>query len=119
MHELSIAQGILEIVQQYVPEERAGGIRSVKVRVGQLSGVVAESLDFSFGAIVAGTSWRNAKLNLERVPAVSDCNGCGGNFEIRDYAFCCPACSSTDIRIVSGTELQVVEIEFDEGSESQ
>ena len=112
---MGIAQGILEIIQQYVPEEQAGSIRSVKVRVGQLSGVVADSLDFSFGAIIADTPWQAARLNLEHIPAVSHCSGCAVNFEIEDLAFCCPACGSTEIRLISGTELQVVEIEVDDG----
>ena len=111
MHELAIAQGVLEIVQQYVPEEHAGLIRLVRIRVGRLSGVVPESLEFSFEAVVAGTPWRAAKLEIERIAAVSQCNGCTASFEIGDLAFFCPTCGSTDIRLVSGRDLQVVEIE--------
>ncbi len=114
MHELSIAQGILEIVQQYVPETQAGGVRSVRVRVGPLSGIVPESLDISFGAIVAGTPWETARLDLVRVPARSRCNGCGRDFDAEELVFCCPLCNSLDIRVISGTELEVVEIETEE-----
>ncbi len=109
---MAIAQGILEIVQQYVPEDQAGDIRSVRVRVGQLSGVVPESLDFSFEAIVAGTPWQAAKLQIERVPSVANCNGCGGSHEVEDLVFICAKCGSTDIRLISGTDLQVVDIEI-------
>jgi hydrogenase nickel incorporation protein HypA/HybF len=111
MHELAIAQGVLEIVQQYVPEEQAGLIKSVRIRVGRLSGVVPESLEFSFEAIVAGTPWHAAKLQIDRITAMSQCNGCAASFEIEDLAFCCPTCGSTNIRLVSGRDLQVVEIE--------
>jgi Zn finger protein HypA/HybF involved in hydrogenase expression len=44
MHELAIAQNILEIVNQSVPEEQAAAVRLVRIRIGQLSGVVPESL---------------------------------------------------------------------------
>jgi len=111
MHELSIAQGILEIVQQYVPESQAAGVRSVKVRIGPLSGVVPESLDFSFGAIVAGTPWHGAKLDLVHIPARMHCSGCARDFEVQDLAFCCPECGRHDVRMISGSELEVVEIE--------
>ncbi len=114
MHELGIAQGILDIVGQYVPESQAAGIRSVKVRVGQLAGVVAESLEFSFQAIVAGTSWQTARLEIEKVPTVVECSQCRGRFEIDDIAFSCPECGSTNIDLVSGTDLQVVEIEMED-----
>jgi hydrogenase nickel incorporation protein HypA/HybF len=115
MHELAIAQGILEIIQQHVPEAQAEEIRSVKVRIGRLSGVVADSLDFSFEAIVADTPWQTAKLDFEPVQAVSHCNKCDADFGIEDLVFCCPKCAGTDIRMISGTELQVVEIELDNG----
>jgi hydrogenase nickel incorporation protein HypA/HybF len=115
MHELAIAQGILELIQQYVPEEQAADIRSVRVRIGQLSGVVAGSLDFSFGAMIADTPWQAAKLDLELVQAECHCNRCNADFRIEDLVFCCPGCSGTDIRMISGTELQVVEIELEDG----
>jgi len=114
MHELGIAQDILDIVQQYVPEEQAAGVRAVKVRVGQLAGVVAESLDFSFQAIVSGTPWQAARLDIQKVPTVAACRQCNGRFEVEDVAFMCPECGSTNISLVSGTDLQVVEIEMED-----
>jgi hydrogenase nickel incorporation protein HypA/HybF len=119
MHELGIAQGILDIVQQYVPQEQAADVRSVKVRVGQLAGVVAESLEFSFQALIADTPWQTAQLQIHRVPTVAGCNTCNSQFEIEDIAFLCPTCGSTRIRMISGTDLQVVEIEMhDEHAEA-
>ena len=114
MHELSIAQGVLDIVRQYVPENEAGSIRSIRVRVGRLSGIVPESLDFSFEAIVAGTPWQSAKLRIEHVPAVSQCRSCRADFRIEELAFRCPTCGSTDLGLISGRDLQVVEIEVEE-----
>ncbi len=114
MHELSIAQGILEIVQQYVEPAQAAAVRGVKVRVGRLAGVVADSLEFSFSAVVADTPWQSARLEIVNVPTTGECRGCGNQFEVEDVAFCCPACESTDVRLVSGTDLQVVEIELEE-----
>ena len=114
MHELSLAQGILDVVGQYVPAEQAAGIRAVKVRIGRMAGVVPESLEFSFNAITADTPWQSARLDIIRVPTVAQCNECPGRFEIEDIAFSCPECGSTSIRIVSGTDLQVVEIELED-----
>ena len=53
MHELSIAQSIVEIVQQYVPNGETRPVKSVNLKVGEMAGVVPESLDFCFGAITA------------------------------------------------------------------
>ena len=53
MHELGVAQEILDIVRRYVPDTEAARVRDVRVRVGELAGVVADSLEFCFSA-----SWR-------------------------------------------------------------
>ncbi|MBZ5496754.1 MAG: hydrogenase maturation nickel metallochaperone HypA [Acidobacteriia bacterium] len=112
MHELSIAQGIVDIIGQYVPEDQAPEVRLVKVRVGRLAGVVPDSLDFCFGAIVSGTSLGLARLAIEETPIQSRCTGCGEIFAVEGAAFLCPGCGSAEIKIISGTELQVVEIEL-------
>ncbi len=67
MHELSIAQNIVDIVQQHLPETRGGEVQSVKVRVGRLSGVIPESLEFCFSVIVGDTVLRGAELAIELV----------------------------------------------------
>jgi len=112
MHELAIAQNILEIVRQSVPEAQAAEVKWVRIRVGTLSGVVPDSLDFCFNAIVSGTSMRHAALAIEQVPTACRCKKCGEQFPIEDMAFICPGCRSTQLELVAGRELQVVEIEL-------
>ena len=120
MHELSVAEGVLDIVRQYVAPERAAAVRGVRVKVGVLSGVMPESLDFSFSAIVADTPWQHATLEIERVPAVCRCDACTRSFEIEEVSFLCPHCDSTAIHLTSGQELQVMTIDVDdEGDESR
>ncbi len=114
MHELGIAQSILDLVQQYVPVSQAAGIRAVKVRVGALAGIVPESLDFSFQAITGGTPWETARLDIESVGTLARCESCAHEFEVEDLVFLCPACDGTSIRVVAGQELQVVEIEMED-----
>jgi hydrogenase nickel incorporation protein HypA/HybF len=114
MHELSIAQSILEIVEQYVPRDARAGVRSIRVRVGSLSGIVPESLEFSFSAIVSGTPLGSARLDIQRVPAICRCEGCGAEFETADFVFACPRCGGINIRLMSGSELRVVDIELED-----
>jgi len=114
VHELGIAQGILEIVRQYVPEAQAGEVRAIKMRVGEMSGVVPDSLDFCFGAIVADTAYRGAFLAIERVATRCRCGACGREFSVDHPAFVCPDCGSPRVTLVAGSELQVVEVELAE-----
>lgn len=68
MHELSVATGIFDIVRQYVPPSQAPSVRAVRVRVGETAGLLPESLEFCFGAIVAGTPYSQALLAIDRTP---------------------------------------------------
>ena len=114
MHELSIAQSILEIVHEYIPGPRSATVQSIKVRLGMLSGVVPESLDFCFSAITSDTSLKRAKLNIERVETQLHCADCGETSTIDGPPLLCPECGGHDIKLISGAELQVVEIELAE-----
>lgn len=116
MHELAIAQSIREIVEGAVPPDQAANVRAVRIRVGRLSGVVADSLDFCFNVIVADTPLCRARLLIELVPTVSQCSECSHRFTVEDLAFVCPSCGSTGIALVSGTELQVADIELEDNS---
>jgi hydrogenase nickel incorporation protein HypA/HybF len=112
MHELSVAQGILDLVQHHVPEEQARDVREVTVRLGALSGIVAESLEFCFSAIVAGTPYEAASLAIERVPTRAACKECAREFDVDELVFRCPRCQGSQVRLVSGDELQVTSVEL-------
>jgi hydrogenase nickel incorporation protein HypA/HybF len=91
-----------------------GDVRIVRVDVGWLSGVVAESLEFCFQALVAETELQNCRLCLNSVPLRLACAECQDTFESRGDIFRCPVCNSGRTKVVSGMELQVTEIELDE-----
>lgn len=114
MHELAIAQNILEIVQQSVPVERAAMVRSVGIRVGKLSGIVPDSLQFCFSVIVSDTNMPRAYLTIEQVPTISRCRDCMLRFAVEDFAFTCPGCRSANLELISGKELEIVEIELED-----
>jgi hydrogenase nickel incorporation protein HypA/HybF len=119
MHELGIAQNILEIVQQSVPKSQAKSVRDIRVRVGQLSGIVPDSLDFCFSAIINDTDMRQAKLSIEHIPTLSQCKKCEHRFEIEDWIFSCPVCQSVNIELISGKELEIVDIQLADECEEE
>jgi hydrogenase nickel incorporation protein HypA/HybF len=117
MHELSVAQGIVEIVRQHVPPGQTADVTAVRVRIGSVSGIVADSLEFCFGALIAGTDLSRAKLQIEQVPSVCACRDCGARFEPEALIFLCPSCGGGRVQILSGTDLQVVHVELDEAGD--
>lgn len=114
MHELTLAAGILEIVQHNVPAADAARVRAVRVRVGDLAGVVPDSLQFCFEAIVAGTPYAAASLAIERVAAVAQCAECGCSTGLSEPQFVCPACGALGMALLCGEELQVIDVELDD-----
>jgi hydrogenase nickel incorporation protein HypA/HybF len=114
MHELSIAEGVFDIVRQYVPPDEARGVRSVRMKIGALAGVVPDSLEFCFHAIIQGTSLEGAALDIERIPLVLDCRACGLRSNGELSMFVCPSCGSGNVAVASGLELQVTEIELED-----
>jgi hydrogenase nickel incorporation protein HypA/HybF len=117
MHELGIAQNILEIVRQSVPDKQVAFVRWIRIRVGQLSGVVPDSLEFCFQAVVSETEMQKASLAIEQVPTIFQCKKCVSRFKAKDLEFLCPSCGNPDLEIISGKELEVVEIELAEESD--
>ncbi|HTR80510.1 MAG TPA: hydrogenase maturation nickel metallochaperone HypA [Bacteroidota bacterium] len=115
MHELSIAQNILEIVAERLTADQREHVKSIKLRVGEQAGVVAESLQFGFHALTESTPLQASVLEIERVPFVVQCQKCGGQSTNDAGIFFCSLCNSDNVRMISGDELEVIAFEvFDE-----
>ena len=110
MHELGIARNILEIVQQSIPPGQEAAVKRIRIRIGQLSGVVPDSLEFCFSALLSETQMEQAGLVIEKIPSVSLCKDCRHRFTVDDFVFSCPACKSLNLEVISGNELEVVDI---------
>ncbi|MBW1730085.1 MAG: hydrogenase maturation nickel metallochaperone HypA [Deltaproteobacteria bacterium] len=113
MHEMSIAQSLLEIIRDEMKKHDAKVLRSVRLHIGKLTAIVPESLSFCFEIMTTGTDLEGAKLIMEIIPLVGHCEACHREFEIQDYAFTCPHCGSPDIKTISGEDLSIVEMEVE------
>jgi hydrogenase nickel incorporation protein HypA/HybF len=119
MHEMALAQNIVEIAQQHVAVELRMTVRSIKLRIGDLAGVVPESLAFCFAAIVQDTDLGQARLDIERLPIIVRCQTCGSTMQTEFPFASCESCHDSGLTVVSGSELQVVEIELVERAEEE
>lgn len=115
MHELSIAQALIEQVEREVGRTgQSGRVLRLELAVGRLSGVHCESLRFGFGLISRGTIADGAELVIHEPRAVCLCRTCGGREEINDLVCECPKCQSPEISIEEGRELLLQSIEIDD-----
>lgn len=113
MHEMAIAQGILEIVLKTAAEHKAKKVTSIKLLVGQMTRIEPESLSFGFEALSMGTIAEGAALTITNVPLVAQCNSCQQEFSVENYCFLCPHCDSASVAVVSGRELAVDYLEVE------
>ncbi len=110
MHELSIAQAIVDVATRHAGTSR---VVAVHVRVGHLRQVVPAALEFSFGLCAHGTPVEDAALTLEEVPIVVTCQGCGDESEPGGFPLACGACGGLGVDVVQGEELQVESLELE------
>jgi hydrogenase nickel incorporation protein HypA/HybF len=113
MHEMSIAQSLIEIITEEMDKHDASVLRSVKLHIGKLTAIVPDSLAFCFEVITKGTPLDGARLDMVSIPLKAACNACGKTFEVEQYVFECPLCKSGDIETIAGKDLSIVEIEVD------
>ncbi|MFD9407473.1 hydrogenase maturation nickel metallochaperone HypA [Streptomyces sp. NPDC059989] len=117
MHEMSIAMAVVGQVEEAA---RAGGARavtSVRLQVGELAGVVPDSLAFCFELACAGTVLEGAELTTESVPARARCGSCTGEWAVgMPPDLCCPGCGkATAVELLAGRELQILSVHWDDG----
>ena len=55
MHEISIMQSTLELAEEQAREAGGNGIARIRLRIGLMSGVVPEALEFAFDVLKKGT----------------------------------------------------------------
>ena len=111
MHEMSIAQSVLDIVLQESRNHKINRVLSVAVKVGELSAVETESLRFCFDFLTKGTPAEGARLDIEEVQVTCRCQECGSKFTVQELVFTCPSCQSPKVEMLSGRELSVESFE--------
>jgi len=112
MHELSIACSIVEVVAANAKGRR---VHRVTVEIGELSGVVADSVAFWFPEAAKGTAAAQANLEIREIAALARCERCGAEFPTPSLLTIC-SCGSFRFKRLKGEELNVKSIELEEVS---
>lgn len=116
MHELSVAENVVEIIRRYVSPTDLIRVRRVRMKVGEFGGVVPDSLTFCFQAIVAQTDLSKATLAIENIQFAIRCEECGRESNPEFGIVVCEHCGAGRTTIISGRELQVVDIDLDDST---
>jgi hydrogenase nickel incorporation protein HypA/HybF len=111
MHELSIAEAIVAIVDRHAEGRR---VSRVEVSVGHLRQVVPTALSFAFELVAQGTAAEGATLVLEDVPAAGRCRACAAESRLDGFPLTCRACGGFDLEVIAGEELRVESLDLEE-----
>jgi len=114
MHEMGIANSILQAVTEELRLHPGARATEVGVRIGELAALDAESLRFCFEALARDTKLEGLQLKLEMCPRRHECAKCGHQFTVHDYEFCCRRCGAGDTQCISGEELELAYLEVEE-----
>jgi hydrogenase nickel incorporation protein HypA/HybF len=113
MHEVSI---MAEAVRMAVEAARAAGasrITKLQLRVGALSGVVPDALQFAFEAVTVGTLAEQATLTIEHIPARFWCQACEQEYEAAKMFAECPQCHNFSSELRSGRQMELASMEIE------
>ena len=112
MHEVSIMEEAVRMAVETAKASGASRILVLRLRVGALSGVVPEALQFAFDVVCHDTMAGGASLELESVPAACWCPDCRAEFECADLLGECPRCHQPSGELRRGRELEIASVEI-------
>ena len=107
MHELSIAEGVLRIVDAEAKKQGFKRVLRLRMKIGEYAGIIPDCLREFFPIAAKGGPAEGAELLIETVPGRFACPDCGYEGSVDRREACCPDCGSTGIRMVAGRECYV------------
>lgn len=113
MHEMSLAEGVLQIIEDYAKRERFTKVTAVRLEVGRLAGVEPESLRFCFDAVTRGSLAEGAQLEIIELPGRAWCFRCSKTVDVNSDPGCCPQCGSIELQVEGGRDLRIKDLLVD------
>ncbi len=119
MHELSLAGGVLRLVEQAAAREGFRRVQRLVLEAGALSGVEVRSLRFALESLAAGTCLQGCLIQIDEPPGQAWCMGCSHSVPLAARGQACPRCGSHQLQATGGTELRVRELLVDDDLDNE
>jgi hydrogenase nickel incorporation protein HypA/HybF len=114
MHELSVTQEMLGIALDKAKEVGAKKINRINLVIGEMSGIIDDSVQFYFDFLSEDTVAHKAELSFRRVPTKVKCRNCGHTYSPDSTPWNCPECSQWNAEVIAGREFYIENMEVDE-----
>ena len=107
MHELSIAQSIVELAEKEAQNHGANTIEELELEIGALAGVDRMALEFALDSAIKGSRLEDARIICQRIAGEGRCGDCENVFPVENLFTACPVCGSYAVKIIKGKELRI------------
>jgi len=114
VHEMSLAEGVLQIIEDAARRENFVRVKTIWLEIGQLSSVEPEALAFCFDAVTRGSIAAGARLAFIQVAGSGWCLQCEETVPLVEQYAECPRCGGYRVQVTGGTEMRVKELEVEE-----
>jgi hydrogenase nickel incorporation protein HypA/HybF len=114
---MSVAISIIDIAISEAAKAQALTINEIEVEVGQLAGVMLESLAFCLEAAARSTLAESAIFTFIQVPGKGHCLSCQREVKVSEFPAQCHECEGFGIKITAGTELKIRSISINEDND--
>jgi len=107
MHELSIAQSIVELAEKEARNHHAVSIEELELEIGALAGIDRIALEFALESAIKGSLLENARIVRQQINGEGRCGDCDNLFPVENLLSVCPVCGSYAVGIIKGKELRI------------
>ena len=111
MHEMSLAEEVLQLIEDAARQQAFAKVQTVWLEIGQLSGVEPEAMAFCFDAVTRGSIAQGARLEIIRLPGTGWCMACAKSVPMKEVFGECPECGGFQMQVTGGTEMRVKDLE--------
>ena len=113
MHEMSLTEGVLQILQDNAQSHGYDRVKTVWLEIGELSGVEVEAMRFCFDVVMLGTLADGARLEIIHVPGQAWCTQCNKSVTVQQRFDPCPDCGGYPLQITDGEQMLIKELEVE------
>lgn len=114
MHELTLAESTLQIIEAAALKAQARRISRVRLAIGALAHVDPDTLSYCCTIASRGTLAESAVFEVERVPGRAQCADCRAEVELAQVGFPCPRCGGFELNITDGDQMRILDIGIEE-----
>jgi hydrogenase nickel incorporation protein HypA/HybF len=111
MHEMSLAEGIREIVEDKARSHGFARVTVLRLEIGRFAGVEKPALEFAFDVVMRGSPAEGARLEMIDLPGRALCYDCMQTVEIADRFDPCPRCGGGKLIPNGGDEMRIKDME--------